>query len=113
MKLSKAIRHDRDDYFYRQRGESTVSNIEEWRFPDWIKPGMLIELTSKFSLGKFQKINTRGLDMEPSQPLYSDKPVLVMVVKLTDNRGYLDGLLGETLYRFSGKMDVKRAQEGI
>lgn len=104
---------NKEDFYYRQRGGSTISNIEEWRFPDWIKPGMLIELNGKFGLGKIQKINTRGLELEPSQSLYSDKPVLVMVAKLTDNRGYLYGLLGETLYRFSGKMDVKRAKEVI
>lgn len=115
LKTHKAVRHNRDDYFYRQRGDRSVtsSNIEEWRFPDWIKPGMLVELASVGACGKHQKINTKGDILETSQPLYTDTPILVLVTKLSDNRGFLNGVVGEELYRFSGQIRATRIQESL
>lgn len=97
-------------YYYCQKGDSTTSTIEEWRFPDWIRPGMMVELTGKFALGKMQKVDSKGVVRGLSRSL--DRTVMVLVTKLTDNRGYLDGLCGEDLFRFSGKMEVTQAKEG-
>ena len=101
------MKNDQDSFFYRQRGNSNVSAIEEWQFPEWIKPGMLVELTGGVAPGisKKQKISIGEKEyLTPSSTM--NTTIIVLVTKITENRRYLEGIWGEDLFRFYGKMQV-------
>ena len=104
------MKNDQDSFFYRQRGHSTASNIEEWRFPEWIKPGMLVELTGSDGVGKKQRIGI-GEKEACTPPSTMNTTIIVLVTKITDNRGCLEGIWGEDLFRFYGKMQVSQIQD--
>jgi hypothetical protein len=79
----------------------------------WIEPGMLIELRGGFEfgifgIGMYQEININGDTKENLKCIYSDSPIVVLVVRVVEGRRYIHGLCKDRLYQFTGRFNIKQ-----
>lgn len=105
--FNEKTRRDKDSFYYCQGGESSPTLIDPWRLPGWVERGMLLDIDGGSFLGEMRQIGPKTPQNRPT----GLRTTTVLVTTIGDDRSFFEGLVGEDLYRFSGKMVIKQLKE--